>query len=75
MRLIYTLAALLCIAASVPAADCPGGKCPVKRAGGTVVQVATVGAAKPAKTTASSTPTTRSGWRPGKLLGRLRGCR
>lgn len=75
MRLIYTLAALLCIAASVPAADCPGGKCPVR---GRVVQLATapVKVAKASAGCASSTVSThRTGWRPGNLLGRLRGCR
>ena len=70
MRIVYVLAALLCIAASIPAADCPGGKCPVR---GRVVQVATA----PVKVVKASAgcATTRSGWRPGKLLGRLRGCR
>ena len=71
MRIAYVLAVLFCIAASVPAADCPGGVCAVKKRGNTVVQVATVGAVK-AKPTVS---THRTSWRPGKLLGRLRGCR
>lgn len=72
-RMLFSVAAVLCIGAGASAADCPGGKCPVKRAGVAVVRVATapVGVVKASCAAKSE----RTGWRPGKLLGRIRGCR
>lgn len=71
MRYVFTLAAVLALGAMSSAADCPGGKCPVKRAGGAVVRVATAPAnAVQAVRSSCGTAKSERRWYPGKLLGR-----